>query len=305
MLNALLLLIAAGPLQDRAEKIPLQHVSAQAAYKRLTRPPGLPTGVTHVVYDPTDNSIIVRGSEKGIEALRRDLKKFDVAQQTRVVQVKHVSAQYLYELITMTGRFADETAGKGFVPDGVKLVVDATTNSIVAAGPEDGVRETELLLQQMDGPPRPLTIEVKGSIPSISRSIATKSEVVNNSTLTVDDGSSDTSLTIRPRVNGDGSVTVSVRGTVYGSTWSFVYRLRPGETYYVREVPRGISAGTPRFVTSFYREVPINEEAFLSGEPMSTLGPEFEDDTSRALNGELRLIFRVHVPKEQPDNRGS
>jgi hypothetical protein len=29
---------------------------------------------------------------------------------------------------------------------------------------------------------------------------------------------------------------------------------------------------------------------------MSSLGPEFRDDTSRALNGELRLIFRVYVP---------
>ena len=237
MLNALLLLIAASPLQDR-----------------------------------------------------------DVPQVTRVVPVKHVSAQYLYELITMTGRFADETAGRGFVPDGVKLVADARTNSIVAAGPDDSVREIELLIQQMDVPPRPLTIEVKGTIPSLSRTIATKSEVVNNSALTVDDGSSDTSLTIRPRVNGDGSVTVSVKGTVYGSTCSFVHRLKSSETYYVRIVPPGLSPGTPQVVSYFVRELAINEDAFLSGEPLSTLLPEFKDDTSRALNGELRLIVRVKVP---------
>jgi type II secretory pathway component GspD/PulD (secretin) len=260
----------------------------------------LPAGISRIALDPTDNSIIAKGTPEALKELRRIIGEWDVPMSTQSIAIKNVAAQYLYDLLTLSGKFSSGTGDKGFLPEGVKIEVDLKTNSIVLSGPDEDVREMAMLVPQFDVRPRQLTLEVKGAIPSMGRTISSTGQVVNNSTWTYVDESADTKLLIRPLVNGDGSITLSITGTVMGARVQSACRLTADQTYYLRTDSFFGEAKSPMFVNNFYRTERIDEDAFLRGAPMASLDPDLSGDTTRILDGELRLIVRAAVVNREP-----
>jgi general secretion pathway protein D len=51
----------------------------------------VPNGIDHISYDPTDNSLVVRGTEEAIAELQRNIALFDVAPRQVVIKVEFIT----------------------------------------------------------------------------------------------------------------------------------------------------------------------------------------------------------------------
>ncbi len=246
MLSALLLFAAAVTSQDVVERITVQHTPAYDVFKAITDENAKIkesfAGVKRVTYDPTDNSLIVQGSREGIAELRDFIRKLDEQnakpqEPTKLIPLKNRSAQYIYEMVTMTGRFKSDIAGTGWVPKDLTLSVDQRTNSIAAQGSDASIREIELLLMQFDIKSMQVVVEVEASVPLMDRTFSTSGRIANNSSLNYVDDATDTRLKVTPRVNGDKTITFFVTGGALGTNATATFRVASGESTAVRIYP--------------------------------------------------------------------
>jgi type II secretory pathway component GspD/PulD (secretin) len=288
MLNALLLLAAVSFGQQSVEKIPIQHVTAESVVKAVS---GRVWGIEQIVVDPTDNSILAKGTKEAIVLLRSLVRGFDQKHDVRSMPLKHLDAQYIHDLMKDSGwSEIDQGVSVGIVPFGLELTVDSRTNSLIVKGPPVAIREFELLLEQFDIPPHNVMLEVQGSIASLGRDITATNEIANGAVWSYSDLSANLKLQVRSSINGDGSVTILLSGSVAGKDIKQALRTRSDQTAYVRVDP--YSLGTDKIVSYFVRDHRIDEAAYLKGTALSTIDPDLQDD-NESLKGELRLILRA------------
>jgi hypothetical protein len=274
------------------QSFPIKHLTVDVAYARVKDAPSKIAGLRRLTYDPTSHSILVQGTPDAIKEFDVLMQTIDVESNAVSVAIKNVSAQYLHDLLTTS---MSSPSGQGnWIPAGVTLFVDARTNRIVVDGPVSGVKEMELLIPQFDVKPLSVELEVRGMVLGIDRAIDTKSSVVNNSSWSYTDESSKTVLKVVPRINGDGTILLVMAGEAMGSPIKQFLRTNSAQTLYLRIGGPGTEEVN---VSHFQFERPIDEEAFLTGAPMSSLDPKFAGDDAQGAMGELRLIVRASVKK--------
>lgn len=288
MLNALLLLAAASFGQQSVEKIPLQHVTPETVIKAVA---GKVDGINRLLLDPTDNSIIAQGSQSAIAKLRVLVRQLDQKQVVKSMPLKHLDAQYIHDLLKDNGwSKIEDGLSAGIVPIGLDIVVESMTNSLLVKGPERSVLEFELIIEQFDIPPHNVMLEVQGSIVSLGRNIAATNEIANGAVWSYSDQSASLKLQARTLINGDGSVTILLAGSVAGKDIKHTVRMKSDETAYVRIDPN--SLGTEQIVNCFVRDLRIDESAYLKGTALSKIDEKLQDN-NESLKGELRLILRA------------
>ncbi len=314
MLSALLLFAAAVSLQSRVEKIPIQHTSLESIFEMFTPNgvlnPDLPEGIRSIVCDPTENCIFVSGTEASIAKLKELLVKLDAKQEKKVIPLKFRSAKYVFEMLTQTGRFCDPTSigsfPNGFVPMGVKVALDPETNGIIAMGGNAVIRELELLLEQFDVKSSTVKLEVDGAVQKIDCTFSTVATVQNMSTWTYSSDSSDTKVSIQPRINGDRTITLFIRAGALDTEGTVAARIKSGEALFVRIHPGQrpnketkqmepvilgdhVSVTWPATFLLRYEDIPVTLKWRSSSD-----GPV----TIARRESELRLLIKVTLPAQ-------
>ncbi len=241
-----------------------------------------------------------------------------VAAQERVeIPVKHVSASYIIGLITRTGQFEQEAASKGFVPKGVTIELTPERNSITVSGPFEGVREMAHLIPQFDVAPRAVTLDIKASVPHLSRQFAASTTIYSNSSWTYSNATSGTKIWVKPRVNSDDTITLVFRGGTLGTSAIGAVRIKSGEVVYVWIHPANVENRETgkienRLVFSSYATLPIDLKSFLTdpdpfkSEDRWTIRPfnadwMLEDQTP--LNPPAEADLRIRIVATLPGDR--
>ena len=107
------------------------------------------------------------------------------------------------------------SGGAGFIPEGVTVRADDNRSLLTIDGPDKGVKELVRFLQTLDTKPMTVRIDVDLACGADKYSVHSTLEVANNATQTMTDGVLGLGITLTPRINDDGTVTVyvAVNGT--------------------------------------------------------------------------------------------
>lgn len=178
----------------------------------------VPDGITKITYDPTTNSLIVEGDDEAVRRLQQAIALFDVAPQQVIIKVEFittsqsVSKQLGIDFLYARGAvFAGNTPGSQ-ANVGNPIFVNYSTGNVSA----------RLRAQLLEGQGRvvnaPLVRTLNNQIALVQQQVETTiflNQVINGPggitqapqpvpfTVT-------TQLLVRPRINGDGTVTVNL-----------------------------------------------------------------------------------------------
>ncbi len=175
--------------------------------------------IDFISYDPVDNSIVVRGSEEDIADLQRWISMFDVAPQQVIIKVEFITTSsstatslgfdWLYERGTM---FAGNRPGS-FARAGDPIFINYATGNITT--------RMRTLLQQGYGKvvQAPVVRTLNNQFAAVQQNVLTT--VFVSQIVSVGNGqiinapqpfqiTITTGLVVAPRINGDGTVTVSL-----------------------------------------------------------------------------------------------
>ncbi|HXH60497.1 MAG TPA: hypothetical protein VNI20_03995 [Fimbriimonadaceae bacterium] len=297
MIFATLLLGTALQSSTHIDKIPVEHNRGVEVYNWLSPMDNanglIPGGVTQIVFDPTDNSIIVKGTDEAIETLKKEIKLMVSAQTMQKLPVEHMSGKVLYNRFFLNS--------KALVPDGLLLSASNADNTIVAIGSKDKIRQAGQLISQFDKQPRTLSLSLEGSVPKLGRRFSSSSTLANNSTWTYVDDSTDTRIEITPRVNADNTITLIGKAGALGTRVQIAQRVKSGTYAYVilkPEKPEGASALTSMVVMTGSAERPSSE--FFGDQPrlnaLDLIGRQVALDVPVPAEAELRFFVRVTLP---------
>lgn len=153
------------------------------------------------------------------------------------VPVTKVSASYMYDLFMGQGRFGDppfSRSPRGLVPVGVTLEITPGKNSLTVRGSLDGTREMAQIISVIDIAPRSIELDIHAYARPLDRAINAKISTANNGTWEYVDPSSDTTIRITPRLNGDGTIVISYDLGTLGFGLHGLVRIRPGGYVYAR-----------------------------------------------------------------------
>ena len=234
-------------------------------------------------------------------------------QEKSEIAVKHVSAQYMYDMIMQVGRFepsdpGDFRAGTGLLPEGIDIAVTDRKNSLTAVGSAAAIRETERIVALFDVLPSTVDIDVIASVPALGRNMRFESTVFNNTTLDYYDQTSETRISVVPRVNGDGTITLLITAGTLGYYVRATARIESGQVIYGQIFPRQSTdeeTGESRNTLAFrYTTIALDPAKFFSlDDPLSLAGdwffqhiePKLESDTQPRrdppIEAELRFII--------------
>ena len=119
------------------QRVMVSYLSSKDASGQI-KAAALP-GVKSVVYDPTDESFIAQGTEKGLQLVRDLLAKID----------KPVLAVRKFAIANADARALVDKIQKPF--DGVELIVfDPTDNSVIAKGTGKGLERLHHVIIGLD-----------------------------------------------------------------------------------------------------------------------------------------------------------
>lgn len=216
----------------------------------------VPDGITSVIYDPTDNSFIVQGTEEAIREFERLLEQFDVAPKQVVIKVEFIAtSENAEKALGIDWLYARGTIFAGTVPGNF-----ARNGDPVFINYSTGNLETRLRTLLQNGWGRVIQaplVRTLNNQPAVVQQLTTipifQPQILQGQnnfiiTYTVTPFPIQTVLAVRPRINNDGTITVflspqltditgfatSPNGTVAPQTVAqsiqLVARVKDGET---------------------------------------------------------------------------
>lgn len=253
----------------------------------------IPEGITLVSYDPTDNSIVVQGPEEDIETLRRLVSMFDVRPKQVMVKVEFITAStdktesfgidWLYQRVNFA---AGNTPGS-FAIVNDPIFVNFASGNIVSRlrakllGGEGKVVNAPLITTLNNQPAlveesTQITLFLNQLVTTGNGNIITEPQaypqVVQNS------------LQVAPRINRDGTITISVAPTI-------------SDLGQVRKGPNGVE-----FPDIFYQRVVVTR-IIKDGDTMVLGGLSRKQDTVSyqkfPILGDLPLVGQFFRSKSK------
>lgn len=206
-------------------------------------------------------------------------------QEKSEIGVKHVSAQYMYDVIMQVGRFEPsdplvDRSKYGLLPEGVEISVTEGSNSLTAVGSTAAIREMERIVALIDVLPSTVDIDVVASAPALGRNMRFESTVFNNSTLDYFEQTSETRISVVPRVNSDGTITLIITAGTLGHYLRATARIESGQVIYGQIFPQKSidkETGESRNKLTFrYTTIALDPAKFFSlDDPLSLAGDWF------------------------------
>ncbi len=266
--------------------------------------------IDYISYDPTDNSLVVRGNEDDINQLQTYINMFDVAPRQVQIKVEFITttqgldksfgAEFLYQ----RGTVILGTRPGAFVRSGDPVFLSYATGNLTARlraslAESDGKVVSAPILRTLNNQPASITS-------NITTTIFINSTVVSNGTVITQTNpfplTAFTFLTVAPRINDDNTITVflnpNISNFVGVSTGpngeqipnqvtqgiQVVARVRNGETI----VLGGL---TQKNEDSATNKVPVLSE-------LPIIGQFFRSSTRRKSNSELLIFVTPSVVDE-------
>ena len=263
----------------------------------------VPDGISHIAYDPTDNSLVVRGTEEAIAELQRNISLFDVAPEQVIIKVEFITTSssvsrslgfdFLYNRGTV---FAGNRPGS-FARAGDPIFLNFATGNIT-------MRMRTLLLEGMGRTVQAPIVRTLNNQTAIVQQVVSTNIIVTS--LVATNGGQvitapqlvpitiTTGLAVSPRINRDRTITMALSPTVQdfgqsrrapdgtevpdilAQTISVVARVRNGETIVLGGLTRKSDTGS-RSRFPILADLPI-------------IGQFFRSETREKSNSEL-LIF--------------
>ena len=130
------------------------------------------------------------------------------------------------------GRIVGSDAG--LVPKGVTLIAHDSIGVLSIIGPKDKVEEVKQMIVLLDVVPRVISITTEISCPVDNQDMTSRTSTVNNRAWESYDETSGIGISMRPRINSDGTITAYLRISRDGQNQTNVVRLKPGEVIQIR-----------------------------------------------------------------------
>lgn len=187
----------------------------------LTLTPGtglVPQGIDYLSYDPTDNSLVVRGSDEAIRQLQQVIALFDVAPKQVEIKVEFITTSQ-----SVARSFGiDWTFSRGAVFAGAAPGAFARTGDPIFINYSTGNFVTRLRTRLIEGEGKVVSAPLVRTFNNqtglitqtttttifLPQSVVTSGVIQTNivpQSLTVN-----TALIVRPRINNDGTITMSL-----------------------------------------------------------------------------------------------
>jgi general secretion pathway protein D len=215
----------------------------------------VPSDIDFISFDPTDNSLLVRGTEEAINQLQTYISTFDVAPKQVIVKVEYITTtanlqkalgyEFLYQRATVLagstpGVFADQSLPVFFNYASGNIVSRLRTKLLMG----DGKVVNSPILRTLNNQPAQLTINTSEYV-DIPQTIISNGTAITQPNIT--QINIPTFLSITPRINDDNTVTMYLQpqiSTIVGVSqtsagalpnvvqqfMSVVARVRNGET---------------------------------------------------------------------------
>jgi len=183
----------------------------------LTAGQGLvPQSIDFISYDPTDNSIVVRGSEEDIAELQRYISLFDVAPKQVEIKVefitttdnldKSIGFDFLYQRGTMIAGTSPGTFARSSDPVFLSYATGNVTTRMRALLSEGRGKVVQApILRTLNNQPATIQSNITQWI-FINQTTVSNGTVITNSNPQPLQAS--TTLSIAPRINDDNTITV-------------------------------------------------------------------------------------------------
>jgi general secretion pathway protein D len=262
----------------------------------------VPEGIDEITYDPTDNSFIVKGTDSAIQELEKLISRFDVAPKQVTVKVEFITTtnsneknfgiDWLFQRGQVFIGNVPGTQARSGDPFFINLATGNLTSRLRALLLEgQGTVVNSPFIRTMNNQPAFIIQQITTSI-ILSQLVSTGTQVISAPTLvpiTIQSG-----LTVQPRINADGFITMTISPTIqeFGQirrapdgteipdvsvqTIFVTARVKSGETIVLGGLTRKQEAST-------YQRYPI-----LSDLPL--IGNLFKS-SRRTLNNQELLVF--------------
>jgi len=183
----------------------------------LTGGQGLvPEGIDFISYDPTDNSLVVRGSEDDINQLQSYINLFDVAPRQVQIKVEFVTTtetidrSFGTEFLYQRGAIFAGTRPGAFVRSGDPVFLNYATGDITARlraqlTEGNGRVVSAPILRTLNNQPASINSSISTTIFINSTIISNGAVVTQTNPVTLQ---AQTFLTVAPRINDDNTITV-------------------------------------------------------------------------------------------------
>ncbi len=176
----------------------------------------VPSSIDFISYDPTDNSIVVRGSEEDIAELQRYISLFDVAPRQVEIKVefitttdtldKSIGFDFLYSRGTVLAGTAPGTFARASDPVFLNYATgNVTTRMRTLLQEGKGKVVQSPILRTLNNQPAELNSQIISWV-FINQSFISNGTVVTQAT--PQQIPATTSLSIAPRINDDNTITV-------------------------------------------------------------------------------------------------
>jgi general secretion pathway protein D len=276
----------------------------------------VPSGIDHISYDPTDNSIVVRGTEEAIAELQRNIALFDVAPRQVVIKVEFITTSN--DLARSLG--IDFLYQRGAIFAGARPGTFARVGDPIFINYATGNLTTRLRTLLSEGYGKvvqaPIVRTLNNQPASVFQFIQVNtflSQVITTAggqvivapqliTIPIQTG-----LSVAPRINDDGTITMYLAPTVQelsgitrgpngeeapnllGQTISVVARVRNNETIVLGGLTR-------KQETSSVLRFPVLSDLPIIG--------QFFRSTNRTVNNQELLIFVTPTIVEDDETLG-
>lgn len=142
--------------------------------------------------------------------------------------IHKVAATYLLTRLTLG---SPQEPGKPIrcrlIPD-LELSSDSRTNSLVAKGPRSKAAELERIVEMFDVDPMRVQVRLKYEVPQFELKGEGAVALSTNTEMQYAEPSSDFQVKVQPRINTDGTVTLTLEVTRAGLRTSMVARIKSG-----------------------------------------------------------------------------
>ncbi|HVT13727.1 MAG TPA: hypothetical protein VHE55_15790 [Fimbriimonadaceae bacterium] len=173
------------------------------------------------------------------------------ASAAEVYQVMHVRPSRILAAVTggkqgdrLTLYVASDVPGKtdanGLIPAGItSMKADDGASTISIEGSDQASEDMKRILALFDVAPRQIGVRIAIVSPADKSSSTTKTQILNNTPWTLQDGLTGLKITISPRINNDGGMTGQVEIAEGKKTTSVVARIKNGEFLHFKVADNG------------------------------------------------------------------
>lgn len=176
----------------------------------------VPSGITFVSFDPTDNSFVVRGTEDAINELQTYISTFDVAPKQVQVKVEYITTTLNttndlgYEFLYQRGEVLAGTTPGVFADDTLPVFLDYSSGNVAGRMRAElllsnGEVEEAPIVRTLNNQPVTLYSYVDQWIGYTETSIT--AGVAISATVPIE-LTAETILSVAPRINNDGTITM-------------------------------------------------------------------------------------------------